>query len=100
MLPKIDELIRHIAKLSNAAVIKISESKLNYSMLTSKIQINEYDLLCCDRNGHGDRVVCYIGNNLSHNIKFYFPKDKEKIFFEILPSSKPTVAGTIYHPPN
>ena len=99
MLPKIDEL-RHIAKLSNAAVIKISISKLNYSMLTSEIQINEYDLLCCDRNRHGDGVVCYIGNNLSYNIRFYFPKDKEKIFFKILPSSKPTVAGTIYHAPN
>ena len=52
LLPKIDEL-RHIARLTNAAVIRISESKLDDSEPTSKIQINEYGLLRCDRNRHG-----------------------------------------------
>ena len=51
LLPKIDEL-RHIARLTNAAVIGISESKLDDSVLTSEIQIDEYDLRC-DRNRHG-----------------------------------------------
>ena len=39
--PKIDEL-RYIAKLSEAVVIGISESKLNNSVLSSEIQIKNY----------------------------------------------------------
>ena len=52
LLPSIDEL-RHIARLTNAAVIGIPESKLDDSVSTSEIQIDEYDLLPCDRNRHG-----------------------------------------------
>ena len=100
MLPKIDEL-RHIARLTNAAVIIISESKLNDSVLTSEIQINEYDLLRCDRNRHRGGVACYIRNDLSYNAKSYFPKDIENIFFELLlPNTKPIAVGTIYRLPN
>ena len=79
MLPKIDEL-RHIARLTNAAVIGISESKLDDSVSTSEIQIDEYDLLRCDRNRHGGGVACYIRNDLSYNVKSYFPKDRKHIF--------------------
>ena len=100
MLPKIDEL-RHIARLTNAAVIGISESKLDDSVLTSEIQINEYDLLRCDRNRHGGGVACYIRNDLSCNVQSFFPKDIESIFFELLlPNTKPFVVGTVYCPPN
>ena len=42
LLPKIDEL-RNIAKLSNAAVISISESKLDDSVLSSEIHIDNYN---------------------------------------------------------
>ena len=95
-MPKIDEL-RHIARLTNAAVIGISESKLDDSVSTSEIQIDEYDLLRCDRNTHGGGVACYIRSELSYNAKSYFPKDVEKIFFELLlPHTKPIVVGTIY----
>ena len=80
LLPKIDEL-RHIARLTNAAVIGISESKLDDSVSTSEIQIDEYDLLRCDRNRHGGGVACYIRNDLSYNVKSHFPKDIENIFF-------------------
>ena len=52
LLPKIDEL-RYIAKLSEAAVIGISESKLDDSVLSSEIQIENYDLIRSDRNRHG-----------------------------------------------
>ena len=100
LLPKIDEL-RHIARLTNAAVIGISESKLDDSVSTSEIQIDEYDLLRCDRNRHGGRVGCYIRNDLSYNVKSYFSKDRENIFFELLlPNTKPIVVGIIYRPPN
>ena len=68
LLPKIDEL-RHIARLTNAAVIGICESKLDGSVPTSQIQIDEYDLFRCDRNRHGRGVVCYIRNDLRYNVK-------------------------------
>ena len=68
MLPKIGEL-RHIARLTNAAAIGISESKLDNSMPTSEIQIDEYDLLRCDRNRHGGGVACSVRNDLSYNVK-------------------------------
>ena len=49
LLPKIDEL-RHMATLSSAAVIRMSESKLDKSSTNSEIPIDNYDLLHCDRN--------------------------------------------------
>ena len=80
-MPKIDEL-RHIARLTNAAVMGISESKLDDSVPTSEIQIDEYDLLRYDRNRHGGGVACYIRNDLSYNVKSYFSKDTENIFLK------------------
>ena len=47
LLPKIDKF-RNIAKLSNAAVIGISESKLDDSVLSSEVHIDNYNTLCCD----------------------------------------------------
>ena len=44
LLPKIDEL-RYIAKLSNAAVIGITESKLDNCILDSEVQIENYQIL-------------------------------------------------------
>ena len=87
--------------LTNGAVIGLSESKLDDSVLTSEIHIVGYNLLRCDRNRHGRGVACYIRSELSHNVIAYFPKDTENIFFELLlPFTKPIVVGTIYRPPN
>ena len=47
VLPKIDE-IRYIAECTKAAVIGITESKLNKSIFLSDIQIDNYNLLQCD----------------------------------------------------
>ena len=82
LLPKFDEL-GHIAKLTNASVTGIVKSKLYDSVLTSEIQINEYQLL-----------------DHSYNVRSYFPKDIENIFFELLPNTKLIVVGAIYRPPN
>ena len=90
LLPKIDEL-RNIAKLSNAAVIGIRESKLDDSVFSSEIHFDNYNTLRCDRNKHGGGVVCYIRNDLSF--------DGKNVFFEILlPNTKPIVVGIIYQP--
>ena len=99
LLPKIDELW-YIAKLSEATVIGISESKLDDSVLSSEIQIENYDLIRSDRNRHGGGVACFIRNDLSYNTKSFLPSEIENIFIEIfLPHSKPPVVGTVYRPP-
>ena len=82
LLPKIREL-RNIAKLSNAAVIGISESKLDDSVLSSEIHIDNDNTLRCDRNRHGGGLVCYIRNDLSFDVKPFFPLKIENVFFEI-----------------
>ena len=68
LLSKIDEM-RYIAKCSNAAIIGITESKLDNSILNSEIDIPGYDVLRSDRNRNGGGVVCYIRQNICYNIK-------------------------------
>ena len=63
LLPKIDEL-RSIAKNSNAAVIGITESKVDESVQDSEINIEKYNIIRCDRNRHGGGVVCYVRDDI------------------------------------
>ena len=75
---------RYRAKLSNAAVIGITESKLNNYILDSEIQIDSYQILRCGRNRKGGGVACYVRNDMSYIEKDLFPEETENIFFEIL----------------
>ena len=59
LLSKIDEL-REIAKASRAAVIGISESKLDETVLDGEVAIEGFDLVRSDRNRHDGGVACYI----------------------------------------
>ena len=61
LLPKIEEL-RIIAKATNPAIIGISESKLDESILEPSIQIDDYKILRCDGNRHGGGVAFYTRN--------------------------------------
>ena len=89
-MPKIDEL-RCIDKLSDAAVIGITELKLDNYILDSEFQINNYQIFRFDRNRKGGGVVCYVRNNLSYIEKSFFPEKIESIFFRVLlPKAKPT----------
>ena len=91
LLPKIDEL----------AVIGISESKLDDSILSSEIHIDNYNTLHCDWNRRGGGVICYIRNDLSYGVKSFFLPEIENIFFKLLlPNTKPIVVGIIYRPPS
>ena len=47
------EELRYIAKSTNVAVIGICESELDTSVLDPEISINNYKILCCDRNRQG-----------------------------------------------
>ena len=82
LIPKIEEL-RITAKSTNATIIGISESKLDESVLEPEIEIDNYNILRCDRNRRGGGVACYIRNDLSYNIISVFPSEIESVFFEI-----------------
>ena len=98
LLPKIGEL-RNIAKLSNAAVICISEPKLDDFVLSSEIRIDNWNILHCDQNKQGGGVFCCIRNDLSYDVKYFLPLETENIFFELLlPNTKPVVSRIIYRP--
>ena len=100
LLPKIDEL-RLIAKKSNAAIIGITESKLDKTILDNEVKIEGNELKRSDRNRQGGGVACYIRKDLSFNVREDFSPDFENIFFDLLlPKSKPILIGILYRPPD
>ena len=100
LLRKIDE-IRYVAKLTNAAVIGLSETKLVKTVLSSEIEIEGYDLVRSDRSRRGGGVACFVKNSISYNQKPNFCINAESIFIEIfLPRSKPFLIGMLYRSPD
>ena len=100
LLPKIDEL-RHIAKNSNAAVIGITESKLDKNVFDNEVNIDGYELKRSDRNRQGGGIACYIRKDLSFNLRENSSPDVENIFFDLfLPKAKPILVGMLYRPPS
>ena len=71
LIPKIDE-IRSIAQKINAAVIGITESKLDETVHNSEIDIENYVLIRNDRNRKGGGVACYIREDINFTEKKYF----------------------------
>ena len=91
----------HIARLSNAAAIGTTESEFNNYILDSEHQMDNYKILCCDRNKKWGGVACYIRNYLSYIEKDFFPEEIKNIFFEtLIPKTKPITVGIIYQPHN
>ena len=100
LLPKIDEL-KCIANKTNAAIIGITEPKLDHTVPDLEVSLSGYDILRCDRNRNGGGVACYIGKDLCFNTRALNCKDIENIIFDILlPKSKPITIGVFYRPPN
>ena len=56
ILPKIDE-IHYIAKLTNATVLGLSETKFDNAVLSSELEIEGYDLVRSDRSRRGGGVI-------------------------------------------
>ena len=93
--------LRYTSKLSNAAVIVITKSKLDDYILNSENQTDNYQVLCCDKNGKGRRVACYVRNNLSYIEKDFFPKELENLYFEtLILKIKLITVGIVYQDPN
>ena len=62
-LLKIDEL-RYIARSSIAAVIGMTETKLDNTVYDSEITVDGYNIVQNDRNRNGGGVACYITINI------------------------------------
>ena len=61
---------------ANAAVIGISESKLdNKSVLDGEVGIDGYEIKRCDRDRHDGGVACYIRKDLVFNPRENFSTD-------------------------
>ena len=81
-------------------LLGITQSKLDDCILDSEIQIDNYQVLRCDRNRKGGGVAYCVRNDLSYIAKNFFPEGIENIFFEILlPKTKSINVGIIYWPP-
>ena len=100
LLPKIDDL-KCIANKTKAAIIGITESKLDHTVSDLEVNLPGYDIIRCDRNRNGVGVDCYIRKVLCFNTRALNCKEIENIIFDILlPKSKPVTIGVSYRPPN
>ena len=100
ILPKLDEL-ETMAGNTKAAIIGITESKVDSSISDSEVEIPSYCILQCDQNRNGGGVACYVRQDLCFNLRSTAMGDIEGIFFDILlPKTKPIFVGIIYRPPN
>ena len=100
ILPKTDE-IRYIAKLTNATIIGLSETKFGNAVLSSELEIKGYDLVRFDRSQRGLGVTCFVKNSILYNWKPNFCVNTESIFIEIcLTKFKPVLIGILHRPPD
>ena len=87
--------------MSNTSVVGISETKLDNSISSSKIEIEGYDLLRLDQSRREGGVACYIKKSLAYIYKEKFCQSTESIFINVfLPKLKPILVGTLYRPPD
>ena len=99
LLPKIDE-VRYITNITIASIIGISETKLDETILSSKLEVDGYDLVRLDRLRRGGGVACYFKSSIAYSYKDSFCSSIESVFVDIyLPKSKPILLGILYRPP-
>ena len=100
VLSQIEEL-RVVARKSKVAVIGVTESKLDATLLDGEVNIDGYEVIRSDRNRHGGGVACYARNDISFNVRSDFSDEIENIVFNILlPKTKPILVGILYRPPD
>ena len=86
-------------KRPNVNINSNRQPKVGKSIFQSKIQIDNYDLLGCDRNRNGGGFTRYIRSDIGFVQKDFFPHIFENIFFEILlPKTTPITVGIMYRP--
>ena len=60
-----NDKIRFIAQHAKGPVIEITEFKFDECIFQTEIQIDNYDLLRCDRNSNRRGVACYVRGDIS-----------------------------------
>ena len=91
----------YIASSSNAAVIGITEIKLDNTICDSEVAVDGYNIVRNDRNRNGGGVACYIRNNICFNRKACMSDNIENIFIDLLfPKTKPISVSIICKPPS
>ncbi|XP_029921602.1 uncharacterized protein LOC115369174 [Myripristis murdjan] len=100
LLPKKDE-IEHFASTSKAAVIAVSETWLDSSILDGEAGLTGYYIFRRDRNRHGGGVCLFIRSDITFNPRHDLQVDGlEAAWVElILPKTKPIIVGVCYRPP-
>ena len=76
--------MRVIAKRTKAAVIGISESKLDSTVLDSEFYIENYEILHFNKNLHRGGIACYIRSDISYKLNSFLPNEIKTITFDIL----------------
>ena len=90
-----------IANKTKAAIIGITESKLDHTVLNSEVNLPGHDILQCDRNRYCGGTAFYIRQHLCFITRTLHFKEIENLFFDILlPNSKPITMGVFHRPPN
>ena len=99
-LPSKIEELRQIAKITNSAVIGLSEIKLDKTIFDSEISIPNYSLIKKDRNRKDGGVACYIRSDICVNSPNYLSDEIENISFDLLlPKTKPISIVIAYKSP-
>ena len=100
LLPKIDEVC-YIANITNASIIGISQTKPDETILSSELEVDDYDLVRLDRSWRGDGVACYITSSIAYSYKDSFCSNTESFFVDIfLAKSKPILLDILCRPPD
>ena len=95
LLPKIDEL-HNIAKCSNAAVIGITETKLDNTAYDSEVTIDVYSIVRNDRSRKGWGIACYIRSNIYHSGRTCLSENLENIFIDLWFSKAKPISVDIF----
>ena len=85
----------------NIDVIALNETRLDNTLSTNQLKINNYELVRKDRNRYGGGVCIYIKSHINYRVRHdLINPDIEAIIIEIIkPNSKPFAIVASYRPP-
>ena len=100
LVNKISE-IRLLASKTRAAVISLSETWLDDSVLDNEISIGDYCLVRRDRNRNGGGVCMFIRSDIPFSHRHDLSSDDLEILCcdILLPKTRPILVGACYRPP-
>ena len=83
-------------------VICLNETWLDNSVNNHEVDLDGYDLICKDRNGHGGGVAMFVCNTVNYKIRSdIMPESLETVKIVITkPKAESFLLNTWYRPPN